>query len=95
MIPYNDIDEYVTLLHVFVSGQIDGETFEQRYYSLFSIDTTIRGEPVFPALNDVFQITDWFYADPGLREQGDLDEEQLRDRARAALRVLSEQRAAA
>lgn len=83
------IDEYIALFEAFEAGEIDGETFERRYYPLFSNDPTIRPEPVFLALDDVFHAADWFYAAPDLREEGDLDEEQLRERVRAALRVLA------
>ncbi len=87
------IDEYVTLFEAFVSGEIDGETLERRYYPLFGNDPTMRPEPIFHALDDVFHAADRFYADPAMREEGDLDEEQLRERVRAALRVLAEQKA--
>lgn len=87
------IDEYTALFEAFVSGEVDGETFEQRYYPLFSNDPTIRPEPIFLALDDVFHAADWFYADPDLREEGDLDEEQFRERVRATLRVLADLKA--
>lgn len=84
------LDHYVSVMADFVAGRIDGETFEQRYYAVFKHDETDLPDEVAAALDDVFWAADSFYADPTLRDEGDLDADQLRERVRAALATLQQ-----
>ena len=86
------LGDYVALMDAFVAGQTDGETFERRFLDLYQNDETFHPPDVFAALEGVFWATEDFYADPALRDPGDLDEEQLRERvgtARQSLQALA------
>jgi hypothetical protein len=84
----DSIDQYLTLMEAFQTRAIDTATFERRYLDLFQYDETFQPDAVFRALEDVFLAIDDYYEDPALRDPGDLDEDQLRDRVRAALATL-------
>ena len=84
------LDDYLPLLHAFADGRIDGETFERRFLDLYQNDESFHPEPMFEALDGVFWAVEDFYADPALRDPGDLDEDQLRERVRAALATLQQ-----
>ena len=80
--------EYVALIGRLVEGAIDGRTFQREYFELFKKDPTMYPEAVFHVLDSLFAAADSFVADPELRDEGDLDEQQLREKAAAALRKL-------
>ena len=82
------VADYTALIRAFVDGAIDGPTFESRYLDLFKGDPTVRPEPIFAALDNLFAAVDTYVSDPALRDPGDLDEPQLRAEAVAALRTL-------
>lgn len=81
--------EYVGLLRALLADDLTAGDFERSYIELFGNDVTLRPEPTFRVLNDLFFAVDAFCPDPALRDADDLDEEQLRDRARVALAALA------
>lgn len=50
--------------------------------------TSFFDESSFSALNDLFFDVDSYCADPSLRDDGDLDEQELRSRAKETLEIL-------
>ncbi len=83
-----DIAEYVALIDRFVEGAVDGRAFVAEYFATFKNDSTMRPENAFDVLDSLFAAADSFVADPDLRDEGDLDEHQLRVEAASALRKL-------
>lgn len=81
-------------MEAFSSGRSPTETFERQYLDLFKSDTAFRAPAIFNAVEDVFFAVDEYCGDPDLRGEYDIDEDQLRDRVRAALRSLAELKAA-
>ncbi|HYL05983.1 MAG TPA: colicin immunity domain-containing protein [Thermoanaerobaculia bacterium] len=82
------IAEYVALIGRLVEGAIDARSFQYEYFAIFKNDSTMHPEDAFNVLDRLFAMTDSFVADPDLREEGDLDEHQLREAAASALRKL-------
>ena len=82
------IAEYVALIGRLVEGVIDARAFQAEYFAIFKSDSTMHPEVAFHVLDKLFAMTDSFVADPDLREEGDLDEHQLREEAASALRKL-------
>jgi hypothetical protein len=78
----------VELIESFVEGRANAEEFERAYLTLFKNDATMWREPEFGVLDRLFADVDAFCADPELRDAGDLDEGQLRQRSEVALRGL-------
>ncbi len=81
-------------MEAFSSGRKPVETFERQYLDLFKSDSAFRTSAIFNAVEDVFFAVDEYCGDPDLRDEYDIDEEQLRERVRAALRVLADLKAA-
>ena len=79
---------YINLLSHFVAGDISAGEFESDYMSLFKNDPTHFREEEFLTLDELFGDVDAFCADPELRDDEDLDEEQLRRRSALALEKL-------
>jgi len=69
---------YLDLLTSFTQSKLSATEFESRFFELFKHDETDWPEPVFLVLDRLFGAVDAFCVDPKLREERDLDEEQLR-----------------
>ncbi len=72
------IEQYLSLISAFVSGEIAASEFENRYLELFKSDETIREEAVFLVLDRLFSDVDVFCADSAIRGVDNLDENELR-----------------
>ena len=83
-------DDYLPLLNAFAGSRIDDESFERRFPDVYQNDESSHPEPMFEALDGVSWAVEDFYADPAPRDPGDLDEDQLRERVRAALATLQQ-----
>lgn len=83
------LDPYVQLMKSFVENEIDANEFERRYLSMFKSDTNSWTEAEYESLNNLFAALDAFCAKPELRDEHDIDEEQLREAARMTLVKLS------
>src|SRR5262249_2521414 len=82
------LSEYKDLIRLFVNRLIPVADFERRYLRMFKDDPAIRSENEYEILNRLFGDIDAFSADPELRSERGLDEEQLRAEADAALDAL-------
>lgn len=80
---------YIALIESFLDGRSSPLTFEREYLEKFKGDGTDWPEAEYEVLNELFSDVDAFCADLELRDPGDLDEEQLKQRARKALERLS------
>lgn len=68
----------------FVTGTSTAQEFEREYLIAFKNDVDRWPESQFAQLDSLFADVDDYVADPALRaEVGGLDDDQLRDRARA------------
>jgi hypothetical protein len=86
----NKLDPYVHLMKSFVENEIDASEFERRYLSLFKSDTNSWTEAEYESLNHLFAEVDAFCADPELRDENDIDEEQLKEATKMTLKRLAE-----
>ena len=91
---YRSLDEHIELMEAFLSGRLSVDRFERQYLDLYSSDATLRGDAIFRVIDDVFFAVDEYCGDPDLRGEYDIDEDQLRDRVRAALSALADLKAA-
>ena len=76
---------YVKLITEFLEGKILAEQFEKMYLNLFANDVTHWSEVEYLVLDKLFSDVEEFCSDPDLRDENDLDENQLRDQAQIAL----------
>ena len=84
------LDPYLHLMKSFVENKIDAKEFEGRYLSMFKSDTNSWTEAEYENLNSLFAEVDAFCADPQLRDENDIDEEQLKEATRMTLMKLSQ-----
>lgn len=85
---FNEVLPYIHLISSFVEGKISANEFESQYLKLYKNDPTPWSEELFSVLDGLFADVDAFCPDPDLRDEGDLDEDQLRQRSAAALEKL-------
>jgi hypothetical protein len=83
------VQPYRQLIERLLSGAISESAFEAQYLETFKNEPAGLPEPLFLVLDGLFADVDAFCADPALRGEGDLDEDQLRERARQALDALA------
>ncbi|MFL1484372.1 colicin immunity domain-containing protein [Marinobacter sp. LN3S78] len=83
-----EIAMYQRLIEEFVSGQIKADEFESQYLTLFKQQTGELPEPEFETLNQLFTDVDAYCADPELRDEDDISEEELVASAKSALQQL-------
>jgi len=83
------IENYVTNIKQFVDGEITACQFEVSYLKAFKKQEKELPENVFEILNELFTDTDAFCSDPELREEDDIDDQELLRRAELALKRLS------
>ena len=72
---------YLELLASFLRGSVGVSDFEGAYLDLFKHDDVIRPDEVFDVLDELFSDVDAYSPQPA---DDEVDEEQLRQRAREA-----------
>jgi len=82
------LNPYIHLMKSFVENRIDANEFEQSYLLMFKNDTSSWTEAEYENLNYLFGEVDAFCADPELRSENDIDEDQLREAAKMTLAKL-------
>ena len=85
----NKLNPYLHLMKSFVENKIDANEFERSYLLMFKNDTSSWTEAEYENLNNLFAEVDAFCADPELRGENDIDEDQLREVTRITLAKLS------
>jgi hypothetical protein len=78
---------YQQLVESFVEGKLSAIQFEAEYLRLFKYDTS-RSKEAYPILSNLFWAVEDFCVYPELRDESDLDENQLLQAAKVALEVL-------
>jgi hypothetical protein len=78
---------YQQLVESFVEGKLSAVQFEAEYLRLFKHDTS-RSKEVYPILSNLFWAVEDFCVYPELRDESDLDENQLLQAAKVALEAL-------
>lgn len=91
----NAIDRHLAVLDLFSAGEISASDFEDRYLRLFEDDPEIYKNQLFNVLDKLFADVDSFCADPGLRDEQDIDEHEFKRRVTAAAKQLKTIRDAA
>ena len=82
------LENYRVLIRAFSSGCIDTTSFEREYLNRFKSEKTLFGGCVYQILNELFCDIDAYCDDPGIRDNNDIDEEELRTRVAIALEKL-------
>lgn len=72
-----------------MQGQLSALQFEAEFLKLFEYDNTDFTEEEYKILNALFWAVEDFCAEPKLREEGDLDENQLLEAAQVASQALN------
>jgi len=83
---------YQKLVESFVEGKLSAVQFEAKYLRLFKHDTS-RSKEVYPILSNLFWAVEDFCVYPELRDESDLDENQLLQAAEVALEALKQSEA--
>ena len=79
------IEKYVLLITEFVIGVISASQFEQSYLDMFKRENNELPGRIYDVLNSLFLDVDAYCDDPSLRDEYDLDDNQLLECAKAAL----------
>jgi len=79
---------YFNTLSLFVASETSATEFEADFMTLFKNDAVQHDEEVYLILDGLFGDVDAFCDHPDLREEEDLDEDQLRQRCQVALEKL-------
>ena len=87
---HQELKDYFALMETFHSRRISAVQFEKGYMALFKADQRLFPEAIFNVLNQLFSDVDAFVADPVIRRQNDLDEQQLLACSRGAYEKLME-----
>lgn len=82
------IDKYILLLTQFVNSEIAASEFDTLYLELFKKETETFPEEIYDILNNLFSDVDAYCEDPDLRDDEDLDEDELLISAKKALEEL-------
>lgn len=83
------LEQYILLITQFIAGDIAASQFEMSYMDMFKNEYREFPEDVYDVLNGLFSDVDAYCGDPELRDDEDLDDEQLLGSAKEALKKLS------
>jgi hypothetical protein len=78
---------FIELIASFVEGKLDAGSFEKKFLELRRSSGDMP-EKVEEVVDNLFYDVDAFVEDPALRDEDDIDEEQLRESAQVALKAL-------
>ncbi|CAM2846561.1 MULTISPECIES: colicin immunity domain-containing protein [Vibrio] len=81
---------YTLLMSRFLSGQLTGAQFEERYLEMFKNESRPMPENVYQVLNSLFYCVDAYCSDPDLRDDDDLDDSLLLARTQDAYDLLTQ-----
>ncbi len=85
----NYVQPYIDLVENFTNNQIDAGQFEKSFLELFKNDSSEFSEKEYEILNNIFYDVEDFCADSTIRDEEDLDEEQLKTRSKQHLKELN------
>jgi len=80
--------KYLDLLRTFTRGSLSAHLFEQEYLVAFKNEKILFGGTIYYILNELFGDVDEYCSDPAIRDEDDIDDEELLKRARVALERL-------
>jgi hypothetical protein len=83
-------EQYTALIRGFLDEALDAQEFESRFLEKFKNETTVLPLDIFEVLDELFADVDAFCPDPELRDDDDLNEQQLRAKAAEALAKLTD-----
>lgn len=72
------IEPYIKLVESFTNDEIDGKQFEKSFLEMFKNDSSQFDEREYEVLNNLFYDVEDFCADSAIRDEEDLDEQQLK-----------------
>lgn len=79
------LEKYIVLISKFVFNLISASNFEAVYLEIFKKESHSFKPEIFQILDELFGDVDTFCSDANLRDEDDIDEDQLRANARSAL----------
>lgn len=82
------IEKYTLLITQFVAGELTAPQFEVSYLDMFKNESEVFPECVYVVLNELFFYVDAYCSDPDLRDEEDVDDQELLERAKQALAKL-------
>lgn len=84
-----NLEQYILIITQFVAGDISASKFETSYLSMFKNETEVFPEHIYDVLNNLFLDVEAYCSDPELRDDEDLDENDLLSSAKDALSNLT------
>ena len=82
-------EKYILLITRFVEGTISAPQFESSYLEMYKGETCDLPENIYSVLNNLFLDADAYCADAELRDEEDLNDDQLLASAKNTLEQLT------
>ncbi len=76
-----ELEKYLILISEYVSGRINSIEFETKYLQTYPNDAFHYSEKTYELLATLSSDVDAYCSNPDIRDDNDLDEEQLRQKA--------------
>jgi len=86
----NELKKYISVITDFSKGEISVDEFERMYLKMVKEETFIFNDKIFKVIGTLFSDVDAYCGDADLRDEDDIDEAQLKERAEIALCKLLE-----
>jgi len=81
-------EKYILLITQFVTGELTASQFELSFLEMFKNESEALPERSYATLNALFLDADAYCSNPNLRDEEDLDDQELLDSAKQALAKL-------
>ena len=86
---HRSVQGFTDLAQRLLARELTPSDFEHAFFRLWGQDRTTRSEQVYAVLERFFFVVEDYVDDPELRDEGDLDEEQLRAGAQRFLHEIA------
>lgn len=84
----NELKKYISVITDFTSRKITVDEFEKKYLKMVKEETFIFEDKIFKVLGTLFSDVDAYCGDIDIRDEDDIDENQLLESAKIALNKL-------
>lgn len=84
------LEKYKSLCSKFIKGDMKDVHFEKLYLKMFINEKNDMSNSIYLILNELFLDVEDYCSDITLRDEGDIDEEELLKRTKIALEKLDE-----
>jgi hypothetical protein len=85
-----NFQKYISVIEAFIDGKLTAVEFEKEFLELHRNDNHSYAEDAHKVISIMFSDVDSFCSIPEIRDENDIDEQELLNRARKALDDLNE-----